>query len=84
MEKILPLLLPALIGAGTVRLMLKPVGFVWKLAMHTFCGLVCLWLLNLVSGVTGISFPVNGVTVLVAGFLGLPGVGVLALLEIPG
>ncbi|HCP71252.1 MAG TPA: SigmaK-factor processing regulatory BofA, partial [Clostridiales bacterium] len=46
------------------------------------CGFLCLWLLNSVSAFTGAYFPINAVTVLVAGFLGLPGIGVMALLEV--
>ena len=84
MEKIVTLMIPVLLALGLLRLVFAPLKLGVKLAVHSGCGFLCLWLLNLVSGVTGISFPVNGVTVLVAGFLGLPGVGVLALLEILG
>ena len=39
-------------------------------------------LLNTVSPFTGIAFPMNAVTVCLAGFLGLPGIGLLALLAV--
>ena len=46
-----------------------------KVALHSGCGFVCLWLLNLVAPFTGILFPINAVTVLIAGIFGLPGIG---------
>jgi len=80
METWLALLIPALLALVLVRLLLLPVKFVLKLAIHSGCGFLCLWLLNAVSGITGILFPINAVTVLTAGILGLPGIGILALL----
>ena len=42
-------------------------------------------ILNSVSGMTGIFFPINAVTVLIAGFLGLPGMALMALVSVlPG
>ena len=82
MEKIVVLLIPALITVLLMRLLLAPAQLLWKLAFHSGCGFLCLWLLNTVSGFTGILFPINAVTVLIAGFFGLPGMGVLAILAI--
>ena len=53
-------------------------------AWHSGCGFACLWLLNSVSGFTGIAFPINAVSVLIAGFCGLPGIGLMALLAVMG
>ena len=82
MEKFVTLLIPALLALILIRLLLLPVKFLLKLALHSGCGFVCLWLLDLISGYTGIFFPINAVTVLAAGFLGLPGMGLLALLAV--
>lgn len=79
MEKFATLLIPGLLLCGLVRLMALPVRWFWKLFLNSACGFLCLWLLNSVAGFTGLYFPVNAVTVVVAGFLGLPGIGVLAL-----
>jgi inhibitor of the pro-sigma K processing machinery len=46
----------------------------WKIGINSLCGFACLWLLNLISGFTGIFFPINLVTALIAGFLGIPGI----------
>lgn len=75
-------LLPALLAAGLLRLVYAPAKWTVRLALHSGSGLLCLWILNLVSDITGILLPINGVTVLIAGFLGLPGIGLIALLEV--
>lgn len=82
METRITLLIPALLAVVLVRLLLLPVRFALKLAIHSGCGFLCLWLLNTVSGFTGIAFPVNAVTVLIAGILGLPGIGILSVLAV--
>ena len=82
MEKLVTLLIPALLAVSLVRLLLLPLRFGLKLALHSGCGFLCLWLLNSISAFTGILFPVNAVTVLTAGFLGLPGIGIMAMLAV--
>lgn len=82
MEKYATLLVPALLAVILVRMLLLPLKFVWKIAIHSGCGFVCLWLLNTVVPFTGIAFPMNAVTILIAGTLGLPGIGLLALLAV--
>lgn len=82
MDEILVLLIPALLAVVLVRALLLPLQGIIKLAIHSGCGFVCLWLLNIAAPVTGIAFPINAVTVLTAGILGLPGIGILALLAI--
>lgn len=82
MEKIVMLLIPALVAVILVRLLLLPLKFVFKIAVHSGCGFLCLWLLNTAAPVTGILFPINAVTVLTAGVLGLPGIGLLAILAV--
>ena len=82
MEEFVTLLIPALLAVILVRLLLLPLRFLWKLGLHSGCGFLCLWLLNTVSAFTGIAFPMNAATVLIAGFLGLPGMGLLAVLAV--
>ncbi len=84
MEKIVILLIPALIAVILFRLLLIPMGMAFKVAVHSGCGFLCLWLLNAISLFTGILIPINALTVLVAGFCGLPGIGILALLAVAG
>lgn len=82
MENFIVLLIPILLAVFLIRLLLLPMKLVFKLAIHSACGFLCLWILNTVSGLTGIYLPINAVTVAVAGILGLPGIGLLALLEL--
>lgn len=82
MEKFTALLVPALLAVMFVRLMLIPMKWIYRIGIHSICGFACLWLLNSISAVTGIFFPINAVTILVAGFLGIPGMAVMALLAV--
>ena len=82
MEEFVTLLIPVLIAVVLVRLLLLPLKFVIKIVIHSGCGFLCLWLLNTVSPFTGITFPMNAATVLTAGILGLPGIGLLSILAV--
>lgn len=82
MEEIITLLIPGLLALLLIRLLLLPLKLIIKIAIHSGCGFVCLWLLNTAAGVTGILFPINAVTVLTAGILGLPGIGLMAILAV--
>ncbi len=82
MEEFVTLLIPAMLAVSLVRLLLLPMKTAAKLLLHSGSGFFCLWLLNSISGFTGILFPINAVTALTAGILGLPGIGVLVLLAV--
>ena len=82
MENMVTLLIPALFLFLLVRCLLYPMQWVLKLGIHSLCGFACLWLLNTVSGFTGVYLPINAATVLIAGFLGVPGISLITLLAI--
>lgn len=82
MEKFTGLILPAALLALTLRLLVKPLKWFWRLGLHVVCGFLCLWLLNAAAPFTDVYFPLNLVTVLVAGILGLPGIVLLAVIQI--
>lgn len=82
METFVTLFIPALLTLLLVKTLLLPLRGLWKLGIHAAFGLLCLWLLNSVSVFTGVYLPVNAVTVLLAGFLGVPGIGIIALLAL--
>lgn len=66
------------------RLLLIPVHFLARVALHTGLGAVALLVLNRLGALwegAGLYVPVNPVTALVAGFLGLPGVAALLALR---
>ena len=82
METLVTLLIPGVLAVVLARLLLLPVRLAVKLAIHSGCGFLCLWLLNTASVCTGIVLPVNAVTVLTAGLLGLPGIAGMAILAV--
>lgn len=82
MKTFLALLIPALLAIILIRMLLMPIRWTLKIGLHSGCGFLCLWLLNTTAPFTGITFPMNAVTVLTAGTLGLPGIGLLTALEL--
>jgi len=81
MENFAAILIPMLLLGLLLRLLVMPIRWFWKIFVNSACGFVCLWLLNSVTGFTGLYFPINNVTAVIAGFLGLPGIGLLAILQ---
>ena len=82
MENIIALIVPVLIAVLVFKLLFSQVKLIWKIAINSLSGFVCLWLLNSISGFTGLELPINLVTVLVSGTLGVPGIALIALLEL--
>ena len=81
MENFVSILIPLLLLMLLLRLLVLPIRWFWKVFVNSGCGFLCLWLLNSISGFTGLMFPINSVTALIAGFLGLPGIILLAALQ---
>ena len=79
MENILALIIPVLIAVLVFKLLFSQVKLIWKIAVNSLSGFVCLWLLNLASGITGIVFEINFITTLIVGFLGIPGIILLLI-----
>ena len=57
---------------------------VLELIINAVLGLVILWLLNTFGASLGINIPLNIITALVVGVLGVPGVIILVLLNLSG
>ncbi len=55
-----------------------------ELIINIVIGLVVLWLINKFGGSLGISIPINFITALIVGILGVPGVIILILLSLIG
>lgn len=79
METILALLIPVVVGIVVVKFFFSQIGCLWKIAVNSVSGFICLWLLNLASGFTGILLPINFVSCLLTGALGVPGIILLVL-----
>ena len=63
-----------------LRLLSKPIRFIFKLLINTVLGFVLLWLINFFGGGLGIALELSLLNALVVGLLGIP--GVLLLLAI--
>lgn len=63
------------------RLFLVPLRILLRLLYNGVIGGLLLWLVNLVGGFFGVMIPINPITALAAGFLGVPGVILLLLLR---
>lgn len=64
------------------RLMIIPVKIVMRIIYNIILGGLALWVLNLVTGWFGIHFALNPYTAAIAGFLGVPGVIMLYVLQV--
>ena len=82
MENIIALVLPVLIAILVIKFLFSQVKLIWKIAVNSLSGFVCLWLLNSASGFTGLELPINAVTTLISGIFGVPGIALIALLEV--
>ena len=82
MGELVAILVMIALGLGLVRMVIAPIRLAWKLMINGLVGLTCLWLVNLAAGITGLYIPINPITAVVAGALGLPGIGLLAVVQI--
>ena len=81
MENFVSIFVPLLLLMLLLKLLALPIRWFWKVFINSICGFLCLWLLNSISGFTGLLFPINSVSVTITGFLGLPGILLLAVLQ---
>ena len=63
-----------------LKLLAKPIRFIFKLLINSVLGFVLLWLINFFGAGLGITLELTLLNALVVGFLGIP--GVLLLLAI--
>ena len=81
MQEIIALAVPVLFIFLFIKVLMTPMKLIFKLLLNTGCGFVCLFLLNLLSGFTGIVFELNFITAAIVGFLGLPGIILLLVFQ---
>ena len=78
-EGLTTIIIPVVVGLLVLKFLLSQIGCAVKIAIHVASGFACLWLLNLAAVYTGITIEINLVTVLIAGFAGIPGIILLVL-----
>ena len=74
------LLLTVAVLAALV-LLRRPLGMLLRLLARSALGLGGIWLFNLAGGLIGVQVGMNLFTALAVGLLGLPGLGLLLLLQ---
>lgn len=81
MNWILMYLVGILLLYAVARLLLGPLRLVGKLIWNALLGGALLYVLNLLGDKIGITLPLNPISALVVGFLGIPGVILLLALQ---
>ena len=69
-----------LVGAA-IRLFRSPMKLALQVLGNTLLGFLALYILNLTSHLTGIALGLNLLNALVIGVLGIPGLGLLVLVQ---
>lgn len=64
------------------QVFMKPIKLLWKLLFNSAVGLILLLVVNYIAGYFSFSLPINIITVLIAGFLGLPGIILLICFQL--
>lgn len=73
-----------LLTAATLAVLVvlrRPLGALLRLLLRALLGLGGIWLFNLAGGLIGVQVGLNLFTALTVGLLGLPGFGLLLLLQ---
>ena len=80
-QKIIAALLAGFFLIALLRVFQAPLKVAVKLLANTLLGFLALWVVNLTSGITGLTLGMNLWNALVIGVLGLPGFGLLLLVH---
>ena len=80
-EKVAIGILTLFVVGAVLRLFKTPLKLAMQVLLNTLLGFGTLFLLNLTEAVTGISLGVNLLNALVIGILGVPGLGLLLLVQ---
>ncbi|NLC38096.1 MAG: pro-sigmaK processing inhibitor BofA, partial [Clostridia bacterium] len=59
-----------------------PLKLAVKILVNSLFGLLLLWGFNFLGALMALAIPINLVTILVAGFLGIPGLILLIILQV--
>ena len=81
LEKAALALVIALTVVTCLRLLRRPLKLLLRLAVSSSLGFGALWLVQYTSAYTGLSLGLNLFNILTVGVLGLPGLGLLVLLQ---
>ena len=63
------------------KLLLIPIKIVWRLGVNAVVGGLALLLINFIGGFFGLYIPINIITALTTGILGVPGVVMILIVQ---
>lgn len=81
LSPVIPWMTAGLLVFSLVLLLHKPLGMLFRLLLRSCAGLAALALLQNTGGLLGISLGVNPINALILGTLGIPGFGLLLMLQ---
>ncbi|KUG02553.1 inhibitor of pro-sigmak processing bofa [hydrocarbon metagenome] len=64
------------------QVFLKPIKLLWKLIINSAVGVMLLLIINFIGAYFSFILPVNLITILIAGFLGIPGLMLLICFQL--
>lgn len=64
------------------QLVMKPMKLIWKLLINSVIGLVLLMIANFAGSYFNFALPINIITVIISGFLGIPGILLLICFQL--
>ncbi len=64
------------------QVIMKPIKLLWKIILNSVIGLVLLMVVNYLGAYFAFNLPINIITVLIAGFLGIPGILLLVAFQL--
>ena len=77
----LDMLVYALVGLALLFLIIKLLKWPLKILINGILGIILLYIANIVGSYIGFVLPVNAISALIAGFLGIPGIIFLVLFQ---
>ena len=77
----LDIMVYALIGLALLFLIIKLLKWPLKILINGILGIILLYISNIVGSYIGFVLPINAISALVAGFLGIPGIIFLILFQ---
>ena len=77
----LDMMVYALIGLALLFLIIKLLKWPLKILSNGILGIILLYISNIVGSYIGFVLPINAISALVAGFLGIPGIIFLILFQ---
>ena len=77
----LDMIVYALVGLALLFLIIKLLKWPLKILINGILGIILLYIDNIVGSYIGFVLPVNAISALIAGFLGIPGIIFLVLFQ---